>query len=67
MPEDNQNTLPAILKQWRAIAGKDGRPLKMAKAARRLGIPYRTWQDWEYGKHQPRGVAKRLLLAMLQR
>jgi DNA-binding transcriptional regulator YiaG len=33
----------------------------------KLGVPYRTMEDWEAGKHTPRGIAHRLIVEKLAR
>lgn len=49
-----------LVRQWRKA-----RRLTRADAARRLGIPYRTLEDWEAGRRTPRGIAKWLILDKL--
>ena len=39
---------PDDLKQWRVRLG-----LSRAEAARRLPVPYRTWENWEAGTYEP--------------
>jgi DNA-binding transcriptional regulator YiaG len=39
-----------VVRCWR-----ETRKLSKAAAARKLGVPYRTFQDWEYGNRTPRG------------
>ena len=41
------------------------RKLSQPRAAARLGVPYRTFQDWEYGRRSPRGLARALITAKL--
>jgi DNA-binding transcriptional regulator YiaG len=55
-------TLPDLLKKWREAKG-----LTKADAARTLGIPYRTLQDWELGNRTPRGFALRAIIGRLKR
>lgn len=49
-----------LVRAWRRA-----RDLTRADAARRLGVPYRTLEDWEAGRHAPRGLALRLITAKL--
>jgi transcriptional regulator with XRE-family HTH domain len=49
-----------LVRAWR-----DARQLTRADAARKLGVPYRTLQDWEDGKRTPRGIARWLILDKL--
>jgi DNA-binding transcriptional regulator YiaG len=46
---------------------RDRHALTQAAAAKRLGVPHRTWQDWEYGRRTPRGFALQALKARLSR
>src|SRR5215831_6600742 len=50
------------VKRWRKKRG-----LSMAAAARELGVPYVTWQTWEYGRHEPRGLACQAIIEKLTR
>ena len=34
--------------------------------AKKLGVSYRTYQDWENNKHQPTDMTKDLILEMLK-
>lgn len=45
-----------LARKWRAA-----RKLTRADAARLLGIPYRTLEDWEAGKRTPRGIARTVM------
>jgi DNA-binding transcriptional regulator YiaG len=38
----------------------------MAEAARQLGIPYRTYQDWELGNREPRPSVRGMLTQVLK-
>jgi len=58
-PEQNK-PFPRLLRRYRRKHG-----LTRADASRRLGVPYRTWQDWEAGRHTPRGWALKLITARL--
>lgn len=49
-----------LVLKWRAR-----RKLSQAAAARELGVPARTYQDWEYGKRAPRGLALALIAQRL--
>lgn len=44
------------LRERRKSAG-----LSIKKAAELSGTPYRTWQDWESGKHRVPGLAREWL------
>jgi DNA-binding transcriptional regulator YiaG len=50
-----------------AIRWRKKRGLSMTAAARRLDVPYITWQSWEYGIHEPTGLARALIIARLSR
>lgn len=66
MPPKNNSTrkpFALALRRWRKANGD----LTMVDACKHFGIAYRTWQDWEASRHIPRGVARRLLLAELNR
>jgi hypothetical protein len=41
--------------------------MSMAEAAQLLGIPYRTWQDWELGRRKPSDWCLRLIEDELER
>jgi DNA-binding transcriptional regulator YiaG len=49
----------SLVKKWRTA-----QQLTITEAARRLRIPYRTFQDWELGNKTPTGI-RRLLLEKL--
>lgn len=51
-----------LVKSWR-----EARNLTQAAAAKRFGVPHRTWQDWEYGRRTPRGFALQALTRRLSR
>ena len=53
-------TFAKLCKRWRKK-----RELSMAAAARALKVPYITWQSWEYGKREPRGLSRKLIAAKL--
>lgn len=59
--------LPKQLKAWRGVKG-EGRMARgkfsQADAADRLGVPVKTYIDWEQGRRVPRGLA---LSALLER
>lgn len=40
--------VPAALRAWRAALG-----LSQSAAAKRLGVPPRTYQEWEHGRSAP--------------
>lgn len=53
--------LSSQLKKWRGVIGH-GRKARGAnftqdEAASRLGVSLRTYQQWEHGRHEPRGLA----------
>lgn len=50
----------ALVLKWR-----NAQQLSQPKAAERLGVPYRTFQDWEYGQREPRGLARVLITRRL--
>ena len=46
------------LKAWRGVTAANGRgDLTQLEAAARLGVPLKTYLDWEQGRHAPRGLA----------
>ena len=49
------------------LAWRNAHKLSQPKAAALLGVPYRTFQDWEYGRRSPRGLARELISAKLTR
>jgi DNA-binding transcriptional regulator YiaG len=53
--------LPAQLRHWRAARG-----YTQAAAAARRGVPLRTYQNYESGHRQPRGLARRALTSAIQ-
>lgn len=55
-------TFDAALRAWRKASGG----LSMAEAARRLAVPYRTWQDWELGNKIPPVYRQTAILASLR-
>lgn len=52
----------AAVRRWRQQLG-----LTQPEAAKRLGVPFRTFQAWELGARTPRGIAKRLIIATLSK
>ena len=58
---DTRKPFALALRHWRQ--SRDN--MTMVEAARIHGVPYRTWQDWERGIHEPRGFARRLILERL--
>jgi DNA-binding transcriptional regulator YiaG len=65
MPPKNNSCrrkFAVALRAWRQRNGA----LTMRDAAKHLAVPYRTWQDWEAGRHEPRGLSRRLILNRLQ-
>jgi DNA-binding transcriptional regulator YiaG len=50
-----------LVLKWRMA-----RNLTQPKAATVLGVPYRTFQDWEAGRRTPRGLALELITAKLK-
>jgi DNA-binding transcriptional regulator YiaG len=57
------------LKAWRGVKGK-GRSARgefsQAEAARRLGVPPKTYLDWEQARRVPRGFALQALLERIK-
>jgi transcriptional regulator with XRE-family HTH domain len=51
--------ISAQLKAWRRVDdANDGRgDFTQSDAAARLGVPLKTYIDWEQGRHGPRGLA----------
>jgi len=62
MKPKSKQSFPKLLRAWREARG-----YTMVDAAKRLDIPYRTWQDWEAGLHAPRGFALRMITTRLTR
>lgn len=56
------NEFAALVLHWRIK-----RRLSQPDAALRLGVPYRTFQDWEYGRRSPRGLARQLITEKLRK
>ena len=54
-------TFAALVLRWRTL-----RQLSQAKAAALLGVPHRTFQDWEYGRRAPKGLALELITHKLK-
>lgn len=55
------NTLPEQLKAYRK---REGIPARIAAA--HLGVPEATWQNWESGRNQPRGLTLKAVLQFIQ-
>jgi transcriptional regulator with XRE-family HTH domain len=53
--------LSAKLKAWRKARG-----LVQSRAAAALGVPPKTYLDWEQGRHAPRGFALQALKQKLE-
>jgi len=62
MDNNRNKPFPRLLRRWRRT-----RQMTRADAARHLMIPYRTLEDWEAGKHAPRGLALRFITEKLSR
>ena len=56
------STFAKLVRRWRKR-----RKLSMVAAAEKIGVPYITWQSWEYGLREPRGLALDLITAKLSR
>ena len=54
-------TFAKLVLRWRMR-----QKLSQPKAAKLLGVPYRTFQDWEYGNRAPLGLARVLITAKLK-
>jgi DNA-binding transcriptional regulator YiaG len=52
----------SLVLKWRTK-----RKLSQAAAAAELGVPYRTFQDWEYGRRAPQGLARTLIARSMLR
>lgn len=67
MPSRAQPTNPypwsQELKDWRLAQGIR----YMTEAAKKLGVPYRTYQDWEAGRMKPSALYRRLIREKLRR
>lgn len=50
------NEFADSLRVWRKCQG-----ISRAELARRLGVPYRTLEDWEAGRRKPRGLSRRMV------
>lgn len=44
---------------------RQAKGLSMRKAAVLIGVPYRTWQDWEAGLRKPPDYVERLIVEKL--
>ena len=53
------------LKEWRKGA-KHNFPYTQAAAAEVLGVPLRTYQQWEQGRQAPRGIALKAVLERIK-
>lgn len=52
------------LKAWRGVTGRGKKArgkFSQAAAAARLGVPLRTYQNWEIGRYQPVGFARSII------
>jgi len=58
------------LKEWRGVKGS-GRKARgefsQVAAAARLGVPARTYTDWEQGRRTPRGIALQTILERISK
>lgn len=61
MNNDSQ-TFPELVRAWR-----EARNLNRPQASKRLGVSVRTLEEWEAGRHAPRGLSLRLIEAKLRR
>ncbi len=65
MARTNFMTIAQILKRWRGVKG-EGRTARgkfsQAQAAERIGVPLKTYTDWEQGRREPRGLSRQALL-----
>jgi DNA-binding transcriptional regulator YiaG len=59
---DTKGKFSDALRSWRAR-----RKLTQAVAARLIGVPIRTWQNWEIGWRVPRQYHQRLVLEAIRR
>lgn len=58
MKRGRPRSFKRLLQEQRAVLG-----ITKAEAARRLGVPYRTYQNWELGLRTPRGAfTQRIIL-----
>jgi DNA-binding transcriptional regulator YiaG len=55
------------LKQWRGANTIGRGAITQAMAAEFLGVPYRTYQDWELGRSTPSGITLRAILEKIKR
>jgi DNA-binding transcriptional regulator YiaG len=53
----NPQAFGELVRAWR-----ERRRLSRVDASRKLGIPLRTLEDWEYGRRTPKGLARELIL-----
>jgi DNA-binding transcriptional regulator YiaG len=60
-PPRRHQAFSALVLEWRTA-----RKLTQAKAAALLGVPLRTFQDWEYARRAPQGLALELITAKLK-
>lgn len=44
---------PTVLRRWRRKRG-----LSQSQAARLLGVPVKSLQNWEHGRNEPRSLAR---------
>ena len=52
----------ALLKRWR-----DAKGMSQAEAAKQLGVPVRTLQNWEIARTTPQGALHDLLRTRMER
>jgi DNA-binding transcriptional regulator YiaG len=63
LPDANEDgSFANLVRAWRLK-----HKLKKTEASRVLKIPYRTFQNWELGTHEPRGLGRRLIIEKLSR
>jgi DNA-binding transcriptional regulator YiaG len=61
-------TISKQLKAWRGAAGPYTRgDFSQEEAAGKIGVPLGTYLDWENGRHEPRGLALRVILQIISR
>ena len=54
------------LKAWRGANAQGRGVFTQVEAAEFLGVPYRTYQDWELGRSSPRGLALSSLFDLIK-
>lgn len=60
--KSRNNEFGMLALKWRAA-----RNLTRTDAARELGVPYRTLEDWEAGRRTPRAILRELLTKKFNR